>query len=155
MSDDAGERPRSEKLFFDPAAMKAFNDDFVGQARANAGKILTGPLADFPAIVLTVTGAKTGRSLVTPLVYSRDGDRFVIVASKGGAPDHPSWYHNLVANPEVVAEVDGEMFKVRATEVHGAERDRLFAAHAEKMPVFNKYQGRTERLLPVLVLVRI
>jgi deazaflavin-dependent oxidoreductase (nitroreductase family) len=155
MTDDSAERPRSEKLFFDPAAMKAFNDDFVGQARANNGQILSGPLAGSDAIVLTITGAKTGRALVTPLVYTRDGDRMVIAASKGGAPEHPSWYHNLVANPEATAEVGGETFQVRAHEVHGEERERLFAAHAARMPQFDKYQARTERLIPVLVLERI
>ena len=78
--------------------------------------------------MLTMTGAKTGRTLVRPLAYSRDGDRLVIIASYGGAPRNPPWYHNLVANPDVTVEVGTEKFKARATEVKGAERDRLFAA---------------------------
>ncbi len=138
-----------------PTDMKALNDDVVQQARANAGKIITGPLAGYPTIVLTITGARTGRSLVTPLVYSRDGERLVIVASMGGAPNNPAWYHNLRANPEVVAELDGETFTVRASEVQDEERDRLYAAHAAEMPVFLKYQARTRRRIPVLVLNRI
>jgi deazaflavin-dependent oxidoreductase (nitroreductase family) len=153
MTDD--DRPRSETLFFDRAAMQAFNDDFVGQARANSGQILSGPLAGSDAIVLTVTGARTGRDLVTPLVYTRDGDRFVISESKGGAPHHQTWNYNHKPNPEATPEDDGETFQVRVHEVYGEERDRLFAAHAARMPQFDKYQARTERLIPVLVLERI
>lgn len=153
MSDDA--RPRSETLFGDRAALNSFNEDFIAQARANAGEITSGPLAGAPAILVHVIGAKSGRTYTTPLVYTRDGDRLVIAASKGGAPEHPSWYHNLKAHPEVIAEVDGEAFTVRVSEVHGDERDRLYAAHAARLPQFDKYQARTGRTIPVLVLERI
>lgn len=153
MTDDP-DRPRSETLFTDRPALRKFNDDFIAQARANAGMITSGPLAGAPGILLTITGAKTGRHYLTPLLYTRDGDRYVVAASKGGAPEHPDWYHNLTTNPEVTAEVDGETFAARATEVHGDERDRLYAAHAEQLPAFRKYQDRTERRIPVFVVER-
>ena len=107
-----------------------------------------------PVLLLTMTGAKTGRTLVRPLCYSRDGDRLVIIASYGGAPRNPPWYHNLVANPVVTVEDGTEKFKARATEVHGAERDRLFAEVSKLMPLFTEYQNKTKRQIPLLILTR-
>jgi deazaflavin-dependent oxidoreductase (nitroreductase family) len=88
-------------------------------------------------------------------VYSRDGDHYVIMASKGGAPTHPAWYHNLVAHPIVTVEVGAEKFEARASVAQGAERDRLFAQHAAINPGFNDYQKRTSRVIPVVVLERL
>src|SRR5215472_1588307 len=104
----------------------------------------------------TPTGyANSGKTYTSPLVYSKDGDRFVVIASKAGAPRNPSWYHNLLAHPGVMVEIGTEKFKARATEAKGAERDRLFAAQARLMPQFNEYQKKTNRRIPVLVLERV
>jgi deazaflavin-dependent oxidoreductase (nitroreductase family) len=102
-----------------------------------------------------MTGAKTGRTLVRPLCYSRDGDRLVIIASRGGDPRNPPWYYNLVANPVVTVEVGSEKFKAKATQVYGAERDRLFAEAANLMPLFTDYQSKTKRQIPLLTLTRL
>ena len=87
------------------------------------------------------------------MVYSKDGDRYVIIASKGGAPENPSWYHNLIAHPEVTVEIGSEKFKAKAREVKGEERDRLFNAQAKMMPQFNEYQKKTSRKVSVIVLL--
>jgi deazaflavin-dependent oxidoreductase (nitroreductase family) len=103
-------------------------------------------------LLLTTTGAKTGKTRVNPLAYTRDGRRYVVLASKGGAPTNPDWYHNVVANPDVVVEVGPEKFQARAMLAEGAERERLFNAQASKMPNFGEYQAKTSRLIPVIVL---
>jgi deazaflavin-dependent oxidoreductase (nitroreductase family) len=108
-----------------------------------------------PVLLLTMTGAKTGQTLVRPLCYSRDGDLIVIIASYGGAPRNPPWYHNLVANPVVTLEVGTEKYKARATQVYGTERDRLFAATAKLIPLFADYQNKTKRQIPLFTLTRI
>lgn len=105
-------------------------------------------------MLLTTTGAKSGRTLTSPLVYTKDGDRMVIIASKGGAPNNPAWYHNVVANPKVTVEVGTEKFTANARVTEGEERDRLFKAQADRMPNFNEYQQKTSRVIPVIVLER-
>jgi deazaflavin-dependent oxidoreductase (nitroreductase family) len=119
----------TDRLIADPRAIDQLNQCVIKEFRANYGKV-GGPMEGMPVLLLTMTGAKTGRTLLRPLCYSRDGDRLVIIASYGGAPRNPPWHHNLVANPLVTVEVGTEKFKARATQVYGAERDRLFAAHA-------------------------
>jgi deazaflavin-dependent oxidoreductase (nitroreductase family) len=133
--------------------MAEFNKKVIDEFHANGGKV-GGQFAGAPMIIITHKGAKSGTTYTSPLVYSKDGDRFVIIASKAGAPKNPSWYHNLVAHPEVTVEIGAEKFKAKAAEVKGAERDRLFAAQAKMMPQFNEYQKKTERKIPVLVLER-
>ena len=144
----------TDRLIADPRAIDELNQSVIKEFRANQGRV-GGPMAAMPVLLLTMTGAKTGRSLVRPLAYSRDGDRLVIIASYGGAPQNPPWYHNLVANPDVTVEVGTEKFNARATEVHGAERDRLFAEAAKRMPLFAEYQNKTKRQIPLLILTRI
>src|ERR1700722_2976355 len=117
----------TDRLIADAGAIDQLNQSVIKEFRANQGKV-GGPMAGMPILLLTMTGAKTGRTLVRPLCYSRDADRSVGIASYGGAPRNPPWYHNLVANPVVTVEVGAEKFKAKATQVHGAERDRLFAA---------------------------
>src|SRR5215469_12274133 len=97
-----------------------------------------------PLLLLTMTGAKTGRTLVRPVCYLRDGHRLVIIASRGGDPRNPPWYYNLVANPLVTVEVGTEKFRARAAQVYGSERNRLFDAAAKLMPLFAGYQNKTE-----------
>ncbi len=144
----------TERLIADPRAMDALNQDVIKEFRANQGKV-SGPREGMPILLLTMTGAKTGRNLVRPLCYSRDGNRIVVIASYGGAERNPPWYYNLVANPIVTVEVDTETFKAKAAQVYGPERDRLFDAQSEQMPFFKDYQNKTKRQIPVLTLTRI
>jgi len=144
----------TDRLVADPHAIDELNRSVIKEFRANQGKV-GGPMADMPILLLTMTGAKTGRTLVRPLCYSRDGDRIVVIASYGGAARNPPWYHNLVANPVVTVEVGAEKFKARVTQVYSSERNRLFDAQAKLMPFFTDYQNKTERRIPVLVLTRI
>jgi deazaflavin-dependent oxidoreductase (nitroreductase family) len=130
---------------------RALIDDF----RAHGGEVTQGVHAGRTLLLLTTTGAKTGEPRIAPLVYTRDGDRYVIVASKGGAPAHPAWYLNLVAEPIVTVEVGSETFAARAVVTEGAERDRLFDAHAAEFSYFTGYQKKTSRIIPVVLLERI
>jgi deazaflavin-dependent oxidoreductase (nitroreductase family) len=107
-------------------------------------------------LLLTTRGAKSGQVRTTPVVYHRDGNRYVIAASKGGAPTHPGWYHNLAKHREAEIEVGTEKFKVRATPIpKGAERDRLYEAHGDVFAGFRDYPKKTKRVIPVVVLERI
>lgn len=136
--------------------MSDFNDwnrAIIEEFRANGGKV-GGQFAGAPMLLLHTTGAKSGQQRINPLVYSTDGDRMVIIASKGGAPTHPDWYYNLVANPSVKLEVGTEQFEARATVPSGEERTRLFEQMAARMPGFAEYQRNTTRVIPVVVLER-
>jgi deazaflavin-dependent oxidoreductase (nitroreductase family) len=133
--------------------MAEFNKKVIDEFRSSGGNV-GGQFKGAPMIIVTHTGAKSGKSYTTPLVYTKDGSRYVIIASKAGAPKNPSWYHNLVAHPEVTLEIGAEKFKARAKEVKGEERDRLFAAQAKMMPQFNDYASKTSRKIPVFVLER-
>jgi proline iminopeptidase len=106
-------------------------------------------------LLLTTKGRRTGEPTTTPLIYARDGDRLVIVASKGGAPEDPGWYRNLVKAPEVEVQLLDDLFPARAHTVEGAERDRLWTRVNEVWPHYAEYQERTEREIPVVVLERI
>ena len=144
----------TEQLNADPSAVDELNRSVIEEFRANQGRV-GGPLEGWPVLLLTMTGAKTGRTLVRPVCYSRDGDRLVVIASRGGAPRNPPWYYNLVANPTVTVEVGTEKFRARAEQVFGSERTRLFEAAAKLMPLFTGYQTKTEREIPVLTLTRV
>lgn len=130
-----------------------FNQKLIAEYRANEGKV-TGQFEHAPLLLLTTTGAKSGKRRTTPLAHTTDGDRLVIIASKGGAPTNPDWYHNLVANPEVTVELGRETFQAQARVADGAERDRLYDQMAANMPNFAEYQQNTERRIPVVVLER-
>jgi deazaflavin-dependent oxidoreductase (nitroreductase family) len=131
-----------------------FNRGVVEEFRANRGKV-GGRFAGRPLLLLTTTGARTGLPRVMPLVYTTDGDRIVVIASKGGEPTNPDWYHNLVADPLTTVELGGESFAARATVTEGDERERLFAQMAATMPFFAGYQRKVARRIPVVVLDRI
>ena len=131
-----------------------FNRNLIDHFRANAGEIKEGIFKGAPILLLTTKGARSGTTYTTPLVYTRDDDRLVIIACKGGAPTNPAWYHNLVANPTVTLEVGPEKFEAMATVTRGDERDRLFNAQAALMPNFAQYQRNTSRRIPVVVLDR-
>jgi deazaflavin-dependent oxidoreductase (nitroreductase family) len=134
-------------------SMSDFNQNLINEFRANNGKV-TGTFAGRPVVLLTTTGAKSGQQRTTPLVYTTDGDNLVIIASKGGAPTNPAWYHNIVANPTVTVELPGQTFQARARVAEGAERERLYNAQAALMPAFAEYQEKTNRRIPVIVLER-
>ena len=134
--------------------MKDFNQQVIEEFRANGGKV-GGMFEGAPMVLLTTTGAKSGQPRVAPLVYTTDGDRIVIIASKGGAPTHPDWYHNIVANPEVTVEVGGETYTARAEVAQEPERTRLYNAQADLMPQFHEYQKNTERKIPVVTITRV
>ena len=130
------------------------NNPDLRSFRANGGKVGP-PFEGAPMMLLTTTGARSGQQRTTPLVHTRDGEDIVVLASKAGAPSHPAWYHNLVANPEVTVELGTEKFAARARVATGDERERLYAAQAKLMPNFAEYQQKTTRQIPVVVLKRI
>jgi deazaflavin-dependent oxidoreductase (nitroreductase family) len=134
--------------------MSEFNKRVIEEFRANGGKV-GGQFANAPMLLLTTTGAKSGRSYTTPLVYSKDGDRIVIIASKAGAPSNPDWYYNLLAHPVVTIELGAEKFQARAVVTSGEERERLFNNQAQMMAVFNEYRKKTTRQIPVIALERV
>jgi len=134
--------------------MRDINTDVIEQFRTNHGQIQSGMFKGARLLLLTTTGAKSGKTRINPLAFTRDGENYVIIASKGGSPTHPDWYHNLVANPDVTVEVGTERIDVRARVAQGEERDRLYAAQAALMPGFAEYQRNTTRQIPVVVLER-
>jgi deazaflavin-dependent oxidoreductase (nitroreductase family) len=133
----------------------AFNAGIVEEFRANDGKV-TGMFEGAPMVLVTHTGAKSGELRTTPLVHTIDGDRVIIIASMGGAPTNPAWFHNIKANPKVTVELGDETFEAEAEVLtEGAERQRLFDQQAELMPNFKQYQEKTDRVIPVVTLTRI
>jgi deazaflavin-dependent oxidoreductase (nitroreductase family) len=128
------------------------NRKVIDQFRSHGGKVGSGKV---PHLLLTTTGARSGLARVNPLNYSTDGDRFIVMASKGGSATHPDWYYNLAANPQVIVEVGAERFNAQATVAEGQERERLFAQHAALMPYFAGFQKKTKRQIPVIILERI
>jgi deazaflavin-dependent oxidoreductase (nitroreductase family) len=131
-----------------------WNSEIIEHFRANQGTMHSGPFKGGQLLLLTTSGARSGRLHTNPLAYTRDGDRYVVIASKGGAPTNPDWYHNVVANPAVTIEVGPERFPATARVAEGEERDRLYAAQAAVMPGFAEYQRHTRRRIPVITLER-
>jgi deazaflavin-dependent oxidoreductase (nitroreductase family) len=136
------------------ADLASFNERLIAEFRANGGKV-TGMFANSPLILLTTTGAKSGKERTAPVVYFEDGGNLVIVASFAGAPKHPVWFSNIRANPEVTIEWGIEKFRATARISAEAERDRLYARASELMPAFVEYQKKTTRVIPVVVLERL
>ena len=133
-----------------------FNRGLIEDMRAHGGKPTGGPFKGRDVLILTTTGAKSGETRANPLVYTRDGNRLVIIASKGGAPTHPAWFHNLNAHPTVTVEVLGDRFQARATVIDSEEEyERLYQHHAEINPGFHDYRRKTTRKIPVVVLERL
>jgi deazaflavin-dependent oxidoreductase (nitroreductase family) len=133
--------------------MNAFNRTVIDEFRQNGGAV-GGDFTGAPMILVTHTGAKSGKQYTNPLVYTRDGDHYVIIASKAGAPDDPQWFRNIVANPLVTVEIGAETFTARARVAEGDERARLWRAQADLMPNFDEYAKNTTRQIPVVVLER-
>lgn len=135
-----------------PAA-NDFNARTIQEFRANDGRV-GGYFEGATMLLLHTTGAKTGLHRTNPLVYLPDGDRYVVIASKGGASTHPDWYYNLLADPNAEIEVGTERFPVRATVITGPDRDRLYARQVERRPGFAGYEKKTTRKIPVIALER-
>jgi len=131
-----------------------WNKAIIEEFRANSGKV-GGQFAGGTLLLLHSTGAKSKQERINPVAYTRDGDQFVIIASKGGAPTNPDWYYNLLANPLVTVEVGTEQFQVRATVTAEPERTRLFAQMVKTMPGFADYEKKTTRVIPVITLTRV
>ena len=129
---------------------EAWNRQVIEEFHANEGKVN----GSNSLLLLRTTGARSGKQRVNPLAYTTDDERLVIIASKGGTPTNPDWYHNIVAHPDVTVEVGTETFEARATVVEGPERDELYAKQAAIMPNFAEYQAKTTRKIPVIVLTR-
>jgi deazaflavin-dependent oxidoreductase (nitroreductase family) len=130
-----------------------WNARIIKEFRTNEGHV-GGPFEGAPLLLLTTTGARSGKTRINPLMYLRDGDRLVVFGSKGGAPTNPDWFHNVVANPDASVEVGTERFPVQAIVATGNERDELFAEQAKRYPQFAEYAAKTERTIPVIVLER-
>ena len=135
------------------AEVTDWNTKIIDEFRANEGRV-GGPFEGAPMLLLHHTGARSGTERVNPLVYLPEGDRFVIFASKGGAPTNPDWLHNLRANPEAQVEVGTERIDVKAREADGDERDRLWTTIKAERPGFADYEAKTTRRIPVVVLER-
>jgi deazaflavin-dependent oxidoreductase (nitroreductase family) len=134
-----------------------YNEKTIAEFHAKQG-LGVGPFGDH-VLLMTAKGARSGRSITTPLVYGRNGNDYVVVASKGGAPQNPTWFTNIQVNPDVEVEVASEggveKFEAKAHVVeHRAERDRIFQEMAKIWPAYLEYQQRTERVIPVVILER-
>jgi deazaflavin-dependent oxidoreductase (nitroreductase family) len=127
----------------------AYNQGIIKSFRENGGVVAQIP---FPIVLLTTTGARTGKRITTPVGFGVDGDRVYVVGSKAGGPSHPSWFHNLRANPSVTVELGGESYQARAVITQGAERIRLYGLIAAQVPAFGEYEKTTDRTFPVVVL---
>jgi deazaflavin-dependent oxidoreductase (nitroreductase family) len=127
-----------------------WNRGIIEEFRANEGRVRA--FARQPLLLLTHTGAKTGTRRTNPLAYFRDGDRYVVVASKGGAPTNPDWYYNLLAHPKATIEVGVEGLDVTAEPAGPEERERLWAMITGRNPAFKAYENKTPRTIPVVIL---
>jgi deazaflavin-dependent oxidoreductase (nitroreductase family) len=133
--------------------VSSYNAAIIAEFRANEGRV-GGNFAGAPLLLLTSSGAKSGRPSTSPMMYLAEGDRWLVFASNAGAPTNPAWYHNLRANPDAVIEVGSETVEVTATVTEGAERDRIYAEQARLYPGFGEYQEKTTRVIPVVALER-
>ena len=132
-------------------ALKLGSSVHAGVYRATGGKLF-GRMGKSPILILNTVGRKSGKKRAIPLLYVVDGEDFVIIASKGGTPTHPAWYLNLIANPDATVEVKDRKVRVRADEVDGEEKARLWQKMAEMYPTYDDYQKKTKREIPLLVL---
>ncbi|GAC1565556.1 MAG: nitroreductase family deazaflavin-dependent oxidoreductase [Ktedonobacteraceae bacterium] len=131
-----------------------WNQQIIEEFRATGGKV-GGQFADASLLLLHTLGAKSNQPRINPLVYFKDGDNYVIIASKGGAPTNPDWYYNVIAHPDVTLEIGTEHFKAHAMVPERLERDRIFSDVARQAPGFGEYQKNSPRIIPVVVLERV
>lgn len=130
-----------------------WNENVINEFRTNAGKV-GGPFEGKTLLLLHTIGARSGQERINPVACVKDGAHYVIIASKGGAPDNPDWYYNIVAHPQVSVEYGTEIFKAKAEVVPEPERTRLYAKMVEHMPGFADYEKKTTRIIPVIILTR-
>ena len=130
-----------------------FNQQVIAEFRANGGKV-GGPFEGRPMILMTTKGAKSGAERTTPVMYLAEGNDVYVFASFAGAEHSPAWYHNMVAHPNITAEIGTEKFAAVATEVDRAERDRIYAKMAALYPNFAEYEQKTTRVIPVVKISR-
>jgi len=130
------------------------NKQIIAEFRANGGKV-GGFFEGKSLLLLHSKGAKSGEARINPVACVRDGEKLVVIASKGGAPTNPDWYYNVVSDPTVTVEVGTDKFQARAEVAREPERTRLYDKMAEMMPGFNEYRQKTKRVIPVLVLTPI
>jgi len=135
-------------------AENLFGDEHVRRYRETGGEVGHVWREGSTILLLTTTGRKSGEPRTSPLIYAQDGDRYVIVASKGGAPEHPGWYENLAQDPNVELQVKDEVFPARARTAEGEERERLWRKANEVWRHYDEYQTKTDREIPVVVLER-
>jgi deazaflavin-dependent oxidoreductase (nitroreductase family) len=135
-------------------AENLFGDEHVRRYRETGGEVGHIWREGSTILLLTTTGRSSGEARTNPLIYAEDGDRYVIVASKGGAPEHPGWYRNLAKNPNVELQVMGDVFPARARTASGEERERLWRKANEVWPHYDEYAQKTDREIPVVVLER-
>jgi deazaflavin-dependent oxidoreductase (nitroreductase family) len=128
-----------------------WNASIIREFRANQGKV-GGSFKGAPVLLLHTTGAKTGQERVNPMMYRRVGDNYAVFASKAGAPTNPDWYHNLVANPAVKAEIGTQTLDLTARVTDSAEREPIWAAQKADYPGFAEYEQKTSRQIPVVIL---
>ena len=128
-----------------------WNQKIIDEFRANDGKV-GGRFEGRTLLLLHTTGAKSGKERVNPVAYVREGERYVVIASKGGAPTNPGWYYNILAHPRLTVEVGTKTFQVDAKVAEEPERTRLYNKMVEIMPGFDDYRRKTERVIPVIVL---
>jgi deazaflavin-dependent oxidoreductase (nitroreductase family) len=133
------------------SSFKDWNAQIIAEFRKNHGKV-GGYFEGAPLLLLHSVGRRTGRLHVNPLMYLRDGERYLVFASKGGADTNPDWYYNLKAQPEIQIEAADETIDVHAEEVSRPERDRLYERQASLYPSFADYQRKTKRIIPVIAL---
>jgi proline iminopeptidase len=136
-------------------AENLFGDEHVRRYRETGGKVGHIWRKGTTILLLTTTGRTSGEKRTSPLIYVEDGPRYVIIASKGGAPEDPGWYKNLAKNPEVELQVEGEVFHAKARKAEGEERTRLWRKAAVAWPDYDEYAKRTAREIPVVVLERV
>ncbi|NKB96930.1 MAG: nitroreductase family deazaflavin-dependent oxidoreductase [Pseudomonadales bacterium] len=132
----------------------SFNVRIIEEFRANNG-VVGAPFAGAPLLLLGTIGAKSGAARVNPLAYTKDGEDLIIIASFAGADQHPPWFYNLKANPEVTVEVGSDTYQATAQIVDEPERTRLYTQMEEQMSTFTDYREKTERVIPVVRLQRI
>ena len=131
-----------------------WNKAIIDEFRANGGQV-GGYFAGKTLLLLHTVGAKSGQERINPVAYITDGDKLAIIASKGGAPSHPDWYYNILANPMISVEVASEKFQVQATVTSEPERTRLYGKMVEMLPGFADYEQKTTRVIPVIILTRV
>ncbi|HZY93373.1 MAG TPA: nitroreductase family deazaflavin-dependent oxidoreductase [Candidatus Bathyarchaeia archaeon] len=129
--------------------MSDWNAGIILEFRRNHGKV-RGQFEGAPLLLINHTGARTGKPRTNPVMYFKESHRYLVFASKGGAPTNPDWYHNLKAHPDVKIEVGNETIEVRAEEITGSERDRIYRRQASLYPQFAQYQRQTKRIIPVI-----